>query len=64
MGRLGGSVERLTLDFGSALDLTVCEIEPGVRLRTDSVGLLGILSPSLSLSAPPPLARSLENTST
>ena len=39
------SVKRLTLDFGSGHDLTVHEIEPRVRLCTDST-----LSLSLSLS--------------
>ena len=37
MGRLGGSVKRQTLDFGSGHDLTVCEIEPHIGLCADSV---------------------------
>ena len=46
------SVKRLTLDFGSGHDLTVCEIESHVGLCTDSVEpAWGLLSPSLS--APP-----------
>ena len=31
------SAKRPTLDFGSGHDLLVCELEPGVRLCTDSV---------------------------
>ena len=46
------SVKRLTLDFGSGHDLTVCEFEPQVRLSSDSVE--PAWDPlSLSLSAPP-----------
>ena len=45
------SVERLTLDFGSGHDLTVCEFEPHVRLCADSMGpAWDSLPPSLSLS--------------
>ena len=46
------SVKRLTLDFGSSHDLTVCEFEPHVRL--------GILSLSLSLPLPCSLSLSLK----
>ena len=37
-------VKRPTLDFSSGHDLAVCELEPRVRLCTDSKDLLGILS--------------------
>ena len=49
------SVERLSLDFGSGHDLTVCEFEPHIELCAGS--LLGILS--LHLSLPFPRLRSL-----
>ena len=32
----GGSVKRLTLDFGSGHDLTVLEIEPHIGVGADS----------------------------
>ena len=45
------SVERLTLDFSSGHDLTVCEFKPHVRLCADSTGpVCDSLPPSLSLS--------------
>ena len=44
------SVKRPTLDLGSGHDLTVHEIGPHVGLCTDGQSLLGILSPSLSVS--------------
>ena len=57
-GRLGHSVEGLTLDFGSGHDLAVRGIEPRVGLLTDSVEpMWDSLSPSLS--GPLPLARAL-----
>ena len=44
------SVERLTLDFGSGRDLTVCEFQPRVGLCTVSTDpAWGSLSPSFSL---------------
>ena len=55
--RLGGSVKRLTLGFGPGHDLMVREFEPqGWALVLTVRGLPGILSPSVCLSAPPPLA--------
>ena len=51
------SVKQPTLEFGSGHDLTVCEIEPHVKLYADSADPPGILS--LPLSAPSPLACSL-----
>ena len=52
------SVKHLTLGLGSGHDLEVHGFESQVWLRANSVGLLGILSPSLS--APPlPLSLSL-----
>ena len=46
------SVKQLTLDFGSGHDLTICEIEPGIDLQTDSTwSVLDLLS--LPLFAPP-----------
>ena len=52
------SGERLTLDFGSGHDLTVCEFQPQVGLRADSMEpAWDPLSPSLS--APPLLMLSL-----
>ena len=49
------SVKRLTLDFGSGHGLTVCGIEPHVRLCTDSTKPAWD-APPLSISAlPPPL---------
>ena len=54
------SVEHLTLDFGSGHDLTVCGFEPHIGPWADSAEpAWDSLSPSLSLSAPPPLAPSL-----
>ena len=51
-------VKHLALDFGSGHDLTVCEIEPCVRLCIDSVEpALDSLSPFPS--APPLLTFSL-----
>ena len=41
-----------TLDFGSGHYLTVCEFERYIGLYADTVGLLGILSPSPSLPLP------------
>ena len=57
---LGGSVKRLTLDFGSGHGLTLREIEPHVRFCTDSMEPAWD-SVSLSLSLPLPCsgARSL-----
>ena len=53
-----GWVERLTFDFCLGHDLMVREVEPRVRLCTDSVELAwDSLSPSLSV--PPLLACSL-----
>ena len=49
------SVERLTLDFGSAHDLMVLRFEPRVRLCADMLivwSLPGILSLLLSLPLP------------
>ena len=43
------SVKRLTLDFGSGHDLTVCEFKPQVKLCADSVESAHSLSLSLSL---------------
>ena len=43
------SVEHPTLDFGSGHDLTVCEIEPRIRLHAMCGACLGF---SLSLFAP------------
>ena len=49
-------VKRQTLDFGSGHDLVVHEVEPRVRLCTDSVEpAWDSHSLSLSLSAPHPL---------
>ena len=45
-------VKHPTLDFGSGHDLTVCGIEPRVRIHADSTGPAWD-SLSLSLSAPP-----------
>ena len=50
------SVKRLTLDFGSSQDLTVCETEPSVGLCADSAESAW---DSLSLSASTPLSCSL-----
>ena len=59
------SVKRLTLDFGSGHDLTVCKTKPHVRLMLSAQRLLVILSLPLSLSAPPVCALSLfQNKST
>ena len=41
-------VKHLILGFGSSHDLTVCEIEPLVRLVMTTRSLIGILSHSLS----------------
>ena len=56
------SGKHLTLDFSSGHDLTVCQIEPGVRLCADSMDpAWDSLSPSLSLSLSvlPPLTLAL-----
>ena len=45
------SVKHSSLDFGSGLDLTVCDFEPRIGLHANSA--LGILSLSLSLSLCP-----------
>ena len=53
-GRLGWLSQlstTLDFDFGSGHDLIVGEFKPRIRHCADSLGLLGILSPSLS--APP-----------
>ena len=48
-------VKHPTLDFGSGHDLAVCGFDPHVRLCTSSMKpAWDSLSPSLSLSAPPP----------
>ena len=45
------SVEHLTLDLGSGHDLTICKVEPYVRLCTDS------MEPAWdSVSSPSPLS--------
>ena len=51
-------VKRLTLDFHSGPDLTVCEFESCIGLCADSVELVWD-SLFLPLSAPPPLMLSL-----
>ena len=43
-------VELPILDFGSGPDLTVCGIEPRIRLSADSQSLLGILSLSKKIN--------------
>ena len=43
-------VKRLTLDFGSGHDLTICEFEPHIGFQVTVWSLLGILSLSPSLS--------------
>ena len=48
------SVKRLTFDFGSGHDLTVCEIGPHIGLRADNTETAWV-SVSPSLSAPPTL---------
>ena len=56
------SVKRLTLDFGSGHDVTVCGFKPRVGLCAEDGACLGFslsLSLSLSLCAPPPLTHSL-----
>ena len=47
--RMAQSVKRLTLDFGSGHDLTVCELEPASGSEPTARGLLGIVSLSLPL---------------
>ena len=55
------SVKRLTLGFGSGHDLTICGIEPCVRLCTDSSEpAWDSLFPSLCLCPSPMLDRSLK----
>ena len=51
-------LSRLTLDFGLGHDLVVRELEPSGSVLT-AESLLGVLSPSPSLSAPSPLTLSL-----
>ena len=52
------SVQCPTADFGSGHDLTVPELEPGIRLHADSTEpAWDSLSPSVSL--PPPMSLSL-----
>ena len=48
----GGSVKRLTLDFGSGHDLEVCEIRPRLGSALTVQSLLGILSHVLPLPTP------------
>ena len=49
LAHLGGSVKRLTLDFGSGRDLMVGEIEPHIRLCADSMEpAWDLWSPSVS----------------
>ena len=61
-GCLGGSVKCPTLDLGSVRDLEVCEMEPHVRLCTDSEEPAWdslLLSLPLSCSFSPSLSPSL-----
>ena len=50
--RVAWSVEHPTLDFSSGHDLTAQEFEPCTGSVLVAWSLLGILSPSLSLSLP------------
>ena len=50
------SVKRMTLDFVSGHDLTVCEFEPHIGLCPDSVEPAWVSVSPLSLSLPPPLS--------
>ena len=55
-----GRPSRLNLDFGSGRDLMDCGFEPRVGLTARSLEpVLDSVSPSLSLSASPPLVLSL-----
>ena len=55
------SVKRLTLDFNSGHDLTVCRFKPHIRLCTDSVEpAWDSLSPSLSAPHPRSVSLSLK----
>ena len=55
----GGSVECLTLDFGSGHDLLVYELSPTLGSELTPWSLLGILSLLLSLPLPHSLSLSL-----